>query len=665
MSDYNRPARIYWWATIVAGALLLVRSGIGLARLGTPGLLGLGLFTVIVLAAGFYPIRLPNTQTVITPADVFVVMALLLWGVPAALLTATVDAAATSYRGSNRWTSRLGGPALMAISIFGSASLFEYSLKLLRKFNHYNTATLLLSLLLFSLVYFLLNSFLLATLYSLKRKVSLLSIWWSGYSWVWMTFAASAAGAGLVYLEITHFGMGALVAAVPLVGIVFAACHFYAKQVEEREKAIEQVSRVHLSTVEALATAIDAKDQITHDHVYRVQVYGCGLGKHFGLSKNEIEALKAGALLHDVGKIAVPDYILNKPGKLTAAEFDKMKIHTVVGAQIMERVNFPYPVVPIVRHHHERWDGRGYPDGLAGEKIPLTARILTVVDCFDAVREDRQYRKGLTREEACNFLSGEAGKQFDPNVVQAFLENLPTYEAEIVKHKAAQQPLLKPTTQAGLSESAMKAVPAAGLAQSEDGSPEYLKQIALAHNESALIYEITEMLSKNLDVENIVAETAKRIERAVPFTTFVVYIKEAEAGLVVASHCYGENADIIVGKRLAIGQGIAGWVVINGRQMINTDPMLDLEHLIGINNCDYRTTAVFPLTAANDTMGAIGLYSAQLASYGPNEIHLMESISRLISAALHRALLHEEVTNVRTVVTGPLDENKVLPELPV
>src|SRR5262249_29125977 len=256
--------------------------------------------------------------------------------------------------------------------------------------------------------------------------------------------------------------------------------------------------------------------------VYRVQVYACGLARDFGLGKSEIEALKAGALLHDVGKIAVPDYILNKPGKLTAAEFDKMKIHTVVGAQIMERVNFPYPVVPIVRHHHERWDGRGYPDALRGEQIPLTARILTVADCFDAVREDRQYRKGMTRDEACEFLCAEAGKQFDPTIVAEFLANLPAFEREIEAHKSNAQPLLTPTTQAGLSERAMSALPAAGLARPEPDPPDYVRHINSSRSEAALLYEMTQIFSASLDVDGVVNETVRQIRRAIPFTTCVV-----------------------------------------------------------------------------------------------------------------------------------------------
>src|SRR5438128_10339381 len=156
-----------------------------------------------------------------------------------------------------------------------------------------------------------------------------------------------------------------------------------------------------------------------------------------GCDDTEIEALKAGALLHDIGKIAVPDYILNKPGRLTAPEFERMKMHTIVGAQILGRVAFHYPVVPIVRHHHERWDGAGYPDGLKGEEIPLTARILTVVDCFDALREDRPYRRGMTRDEAIGYVLGESGKTYDPQVVATFLAHLPDFETEIEAMRSA------------------------------------------------------------------------------------------------------------------------------------------------------------------------------------------------------------------------------------
>src|SRR6266850_4428846 len=216
-----------------------------------------------------------------------------------------------------------------------------------------------------------------------------------------------------------------------------------------KTRETEELSRIHFATAEALATAIDAKDQTTHCHVRRVQIYAAGMGEVLGLSKAEIAALKAGALLHDIGKLAVPAHIINKPGRLTPAEFDKMKIHTTVGAQILSRVEFPYPVTPIVRHHHEQWDGLGYPDGLKGEQIPITARIISVVDCFDSVREDRPFRRGMTRDEAIALLLRGSGIHFDPMVVEQFIRHLPRFEVEIaalgLQHQSAsserQEPL--------------------------------------------------------------------------------------------------------------------------------------------------------------------------------------------------------------------------------
>jgi len=653
MSDYNRGARAYWWATTLVGAAAFACAVTGVVKLDQNGRLGMGLLVSVVFLTGFRPITVPGTKSSITPGDIFVYLAALFWGAPAATLVAAIDAFAASCRTSRRWTSRLGSPALMSIAVLASASYFQWALAWLRASRLFNTATLLACLLLFSIGHFALNSLLTGLHHSIKRGVKLFPQWWTTYSWASLTYVASASAAGLIYLSINQYGVSSLLAAGPLVAIIFATCHFYFKQSDERARSIERISRIHLATVEALATAIDAKDEITHDHVYRVQVYASGLARHFGLSELEIEALKAGALLHDVGKIAVPDYILNKPGKLTAAEFEKMKIHTVVGAQILERVNFPYPVVPIVRHHHERWDGRGYPDALRGEQIPLTARILTVADCFDAVREDRQYRKGMTREEACGFLSDNRAQQFDPAVVDAFLENLPEYEKEISDHKASQQPLLTPTTQAGLSESALKAVPAAGLAPSTTEAPDYVKQIRAAHAEVAALYEMAQTFSASLDERDIVTFTVNRIERMIPFTTCAVFLRQPDDSSVVA-YSFGRNAERIRGRSLSAGRGIAGWVVINGRPMSNTDPMLDLNEFLDGNDDGYRTTAVFPLSKGGETIGALALYSTELSSYSSDHLNLLESVSRLASTALERAMLYEQTRSIAQtdVLTG-------------
>lgn len=642
MSDYNRSARAYWWVTIMVGALALGCGVEGVMRLDTREVLGVAGLMAIVFLSGMRPIQIPGTKTSITPGDIFVYLTALFYGAPAATVVAATDALAASHRTSQRWTSRLGSPAVMSISVLASGFLFDSMLMYLRQRNLFTITTLLATLLLFALMHFISNTLLTAIIYSLKKRTPLLALWWSNYSWISLTCLANASAAGVIYLSILKYGMGAVLAAGPLVGVIFATCHFYFKQAEERAKSIESISRVHLATVEALATAIDAKDEITHDHVYRVQVYATGLARHFGLTDPEIEALKAGALLHDVGKIAVPDYILNKPGKLTAAEFEKMKIHTVVGAQIMERVNFPYPVVPIVRHHHERWDGRGYPDGLKGEQIPITARILTVADVFDAIREDRQYRKGMGREQSCQFLKDNSGTQFDPSIVEAFLAQLPKYEDEIAAHKASQAPMLTPTTQAGLSESAMKAVPAAGLAPARTQTPDYVKQIHAAHAEVAALYEMAQTFSASLDVRDVVTLTVNRIEGMIAFSTCVIYLRQESDDSALAAYAFGQNADKIRGRSLAAGRGIAGWVLINGQPMSNTDAMLDLNEFLGESETAYRTAAVFPLKKGDEAIGALALYASEIDSYSSDQLHLLESVSRFTSTALQHAMLYEQ-----------------------
>ncbi|HKQ06287.1 MAG TPA: HD domain-containing phosphohydrolase [Blastocatellia bacterium] len=641
MSDYNRGARAYWWLTTLGGAVAVSGAVVSLARMDQVRGLEVAALMVVVYLAGLRPVRVPSTQVIITPGDIFMYLSALFLGAPAATLVGVTDAFSASYRLSQRWTSRLGGPALMAIAVFLSANFFERELEWLRRNDLFSQAALLGALLLFALLHFLLNTALLALHQSFKRRTSLVKLWWANYSWAIVTYTASASAAGIIYLGIKNYGITSLLAAGPFVAVIFATCHFYFKQADERARASERISRMHLATVEALATAIDAKDQVTHDHVYRVQVYATGLARHFGLSELDIEALKAGALLHDVGKIAVPDYILNKPGKLTAAEFEKMKIHTVVGAQILERVGFPYPVVPIVRHHHERWDGKGYPDGLKDKQIPMTARILTVVDCFDAVREDRQYRKAMTRDEACAFLRQYAGSQFDPQMVEAFLSNLPQYEQEIAAHKASLAPLLSPTTQAGLSESALQAVPAAGLAQAVSEPPDYVKQIHASHAEVAALYEMAQTFSASLDVRDVVTLTVNRIERIVPFTTCAIYLREPDDSCV-AAYVFGQHAERIRGSRLAAGHGIAGWVVINGRAMSNTDPMLDLQETLGVSEAGYRTAAVYPLMSGDEAIGALALYSSTLDGYNGDHLHLLESVARLASTALQHAQLYEQ-----------------------
>ena len=237
---------------------------------------------------------------------------------------------------------------------------------------------------------------------------------WSGQRWLLPYYVAGASMAWLISTFPRAIQWELPLICLPLVYLVHRSNRTQVVQMERERSHMAAMNGLHLRTIEALALAIDAKDHTTHDHLQRVQLYAMEIGKDLGLSEVELEALRAASVLHDIGKLAVPESIISKPGKLTRSEFEKMKIHPVVGAEILERVEFPYPVVPIVRSHHEKWDGSGYPYGLKGTEIPIGARILAAVDCLDALASDRQYRRALPLDEAMARVVSEAGTAFDP-----------------------------------------------------------------------------------------------------------------------------------------------------------------------------------------------------------------------------------------------------------
>ena len=299
-----------------------------------------------------------------------------------------------------------------------------------------------------------------------------------------------------------------------------------------------------MSTIETLAMAIDAKDQITHGHIRRVQTYAVGLAQRMGITDVAlIRAIEAAALLHDMGKLAVPEYILNKPGPLTAAEFEKMKLHSSVGADILSAIEFPYPVVPIVRHHHENWDGTGYPDGLQGLAIPMGARILSVVDCFDALTSDRPYRPRLADKEAIQILKDRRGSMYDPAVVDTFLR----VHSEIAPRVAEINSSLPLKTISGAAR-----VPAAGVVFRQ------LDEISSGSEEMLTLFDLARGLNGQMSLQDTGDVIAKHLRRLVPTSLLVFFLYDSDADELVATHAAGEHAGLVSGLRIGVGQRLSG-----------------------------------------------------------------------------------------------------------
>src|SRR6266550_1787754 len=428
---------------------------------------------------------------------------------------------------------------------------------------------------------------------------------------------------------------------------IFAAVQvmYYAwSRFNAKTRESEELSRLHFATAEALATAIDAKDQTTHCHVRRVQIYAAGMGEVLGLSRAEIAALKAGALLHDIGKLAVPAHIINKPGRLTPAEFDKMKIHTTVGAQILSRVEFPYPVTPIVRHHHEQWDGLGYPDGLKGEQIPITARIISVVDCFDSVREDRPFRRGMMRDEAIALLLRGSGTHFDPDVVGLFIKYLPRFEEQISAVGLPQQlPPNEMREPLALNE--------VDLAQTrERGCYMAYDQIKSAHQEVYALYEIARTFGSSLDVRNTLEVLVDKVGHVVPFDTCAVYLYDELKGYATSAHVAGKNAKAFAQRSIAPGEGVTGFALANRSPINQLHPSLDFGGL-EIER-EYNSMAALPLFKDDVLLGALSVYSVELEQYTDDHMRLLETVTRLASDALSNAMHHAEAES--NALTDPL-----------
>jgi diguanylate cyclase (GGDEF)-like protein/putative nucleotidyltransferase with HDIG domain len=659
-------------------AILLLSAVIATVDLALFRNVGIGswlLLLLIAIASSPLTVRVAGHDGILRSresiADSFVLLAVMLYAVPPsntagpAVLLAAVVAFVSTYRiATNREVVLKTGMAM--VSTFIAASLYGALIGLFSGESELPAQGALP----------LLNVFLIPLLVVAALQYALSTIataWFISFEdgnftfvptpetvvWTLTTKLAGAASALLFYAAVLNKTLAYAVLGLLISALVYLLYRFNERRLEqirdaeaERRRHVEEMAEIHMNTIESLAIAIDAKDQTTHGHVRRTQLYATQMGKLFNVSESELRALHAGALLHDIGKLAVPEYILNKPGKLTEAEFAKMKIHPVVGGDILKRVNFPYPVEDIVRYHHEKWDGSGYPKGLRGQAIPLVARIISVVDFYDATRCDRPYRKGMKREESLSLLRSMVGSAFDPKVVEMFTRHVEEFDrmidAQDIKEQVASAPIAD--TQTSTKPDAGLAPDVLGVA--EEISP--FRSISEAQREVFALHEIAQTIGSSLNLSDTVTLVANKLRAIVPFDTCVIYLVDDPSGKAIAAHVVGEDVEVFKRRRINIGDGITGWVIANSRSMCNASPDLDL---IGIPDevvKRFRGVLVSPLSREDGAFGAIALYSQSRTSYSTEHVRLLESVCQHASSALNNALTYEKTRD--SALIDPLTE---------
>lgn len=627
------------WAAMFGVSLFIVgRAIVGAFSFSITTLIVLAVSVFVSVLISQYQARIPHTRSVFSAKYIFAFWGIIWLGVGGGVLLAASASIANYFANRAERKRSLFGILADIVSVYCAALIFHtasgnssgtqgpVAAELLAEGNVAAAACVM------ALAHYIATAIFSYVYYRLEGGHSVRSILDQALLQPAVSYLLSLAASILLYFIFLHFGIELGLVIAPLAVLGHLGYKIHTRTVAQKTKQISDASRVHLATVEALATAIDARDQVGIGHVRRTQIYAMGIGGTLDLSEDDINALRTGALLHDIGKLAVPDHILNKPGRLTPAELEKTKIHSSVGASILEKVGFSSPVVPTVKYHHECWDGSGYPEGLKGENIPLTARILSVADAYDTLRGARPYRPPVSRDEACGFLREKAGAQFDPKIVNIFLKNLRTFEAEVDAQGLSYR--LDPDSER------LTATPLR-----ENSGQSYVDQIKRANREVFTLYELARDFSSSVNLPDTLSLFTRKIREFVPFDTCAVYLLDDSGESAECAHSKGENSTSFVDKRLKVGQGVTGTVLKTRQALQSSDPVSDLRSVWLDVDTQYRSMVSLPLMADEILIGAVTLYSSEISKYGEEHLRLLETISRIAADAIHKSVQHAETEN--------------------
>jgi diguanylate cyclase (GGDEF)-like protein/putative nucleotidyltransferase with HDIG domain len=504
-------------------------------------------------------------------------------------------------------------------------------------------------------VFFMVNSGLVAVAVSLSRHQRIARTWYDNFFWTAPACLVGAAIAMLLARVSIAYPLAPMLAAAPLL-VTFKAYQVYLGRVAEQERHLKEVSNLHLASVEALARAIDARDQTIdqarsgENHLRRVQAWAMALAEAAGMTPESVDAVKVAALLHDIGKLAVPEHILTKPGRLTAKEFARVRIHPIVGAEIIKAVPFPYAVAPLIRSHHERWDGSGYPDGLRGEETPLGARVLAVVDYFDALTSARPYHGPMDRESAIATMEEEAGRALDPTLVTLFLRILPT----LSRSTTDEHPLLPPSARAAAS-----GAPIVGVSN-ERHSPSpaaswVFHNITLATQEMRALHEIAQTLGTRLSVDDTMALLTSKLSRLIPGSCWVLFLHERAEDVLRCRFATGLDGDTVSRLVIPCGDGASGWAARHRAPAVNARAAADFEAAgVPSSSRGFQSALAYPLLDGPELIGTLTVYHVDNDPFSEEHRHVLEHISAQVASVIRNAVTFERLQDVS--LTDPLTE---------
>jgi len=629
-------AKAYILLILISGFAALLT---GLLHWRAPDLLRLLCCLALALPASVLKVNVPGVTGTMSVNFLFILIGIAQLDLPEVLVLGVAVTVLQCY-----WHARSRPKAVQVA--FNVASM---TLAITTAWHIYRAPGLLLRagpyvpLLLSASAFFALNTVSVAIVIGLTENKSLLRVWRECYFWSFPYYLMGASVAAVLGEAVQHTGWQAALLVVPVLYVVYRTYRVYLGRLEDEKRHAQEMAALHLRTIEALALAIDAKDCATHEHLRRVQVFAVEIGKEMGLNQEQLEALRAAALLHDIGKLAVPEHIISKPGRLTPEEFEKVKIHPVVGAEILERARFPYPVAPIVRSHHERWDGAGYPDGLKGEQIPVGARILAVVDCLDAITSDRQYRRALPLMDAVKVVAAGAGTAFDPKVIEVLERRYVELERLAQEQTVGQEPLHTDVyVERGDS-------PGAGFENAGLAEPgvDFLSLIAAARQEVQMLFEVAHDLGASLSLNETLSVLAVRLKRMIPYDSIAIYVRRED--MLYPEYVNGEDFRLFSSLAIPLGQGLSGWVAENRRPILNGNPAVEpVTHGSGFRACGLGSALAVPLEGVNGVVGVLALYHVEKDAFTRDHLRLLLAISSKIAVSIENALRYKQAETSAT-----------------